>query len=64
MLRILRKTILKYKREEIHVHLWLIHVETENYILTETTKFCKATILQLKNKYIFKNTMKIMVIAP
>ena len=49
MPRIIRKAILKYKKEEIQVHLWLIHVETENYILTETTKFCKAIILQLKN---------------
>ena len=28
-----------------HVYLWLIHVE-----VCQKTKFCKAVILQLKNK--------------
>jgi len=41
----------KFKRERIYVYLWLIHVE----VWQKTTKFCKAIILQLKNKSIFKN---------
>ena len=35
-----------YKR---YVHLWLIHDD----VWQKTTKFCKAIILQLKNKYLF-----------
>ena len=34
----------RFKRERIHVYLWLIHVE----VWQKTTKFCKAIILQLK----------------
>ena len=30
----------------MYVHLWLIHVD----IWQKATKFCKAIILQLKNK--------------
>ena len=33
-----------FKREEIYVHLWLIHVE----VWQKITKFCKAIILQFK----------------
>ena len=36
----------RFKREGIYVYLWLIHVEVRQ----KTTKFCKAIILQLKNK--------------
>ena len=36
----------QFKREWIYVYLWLIHVE----VWQKTTKFCKAIILQLKNK--------------
>ena len=36
----------RFKNEGIYVHLWLIHVE----VWQKTTKFCKAIILQLKNK--------------
>ena len=36
-----------FKREETHVYLWLIHVE----VWQKTTKFCKAIILKLKNKF-------------
>ena len=36
----------RFKREGIYVHLWLIHVE----VWQKTTKFCKAIILQFKNK--------------
>ena len=36
----------RFKREGIYVHLWLIHVE----VWQKTTKFCKAILLQLKNK--------------
>ena len=32
----------RFKREEIYVYLWLIHVE----VLQETAKFYKAIILQ------------------
>ena len=32
-----------FKREGIHVYLWLIHAEVRQ----KTTKFCKAFILQL-----------------
>ena len=34
------------RREGTYVCLWLIHVD----IWQKTTKFCKAIILQLKNK--------------
>ena len=36
----------RYKREGIHVYLWLIHGEVSQ----TTTKVCKAIILQSKNK--------------
>ena len=36
----------RFKREGIYVYLWLIHVEVSQ----ERTKFCKAIILQFKNK--------------
>ena len=42
-----RQTGGRFKREAIYVHLWLIHVE----VWQKTTTFCKAIILQLKNKY-------------
>ena len=35
-----------FKTEVTYVYQWLIHVD----ILQKTTKFCKAIILQLKNK--------------
>ena len=41
----------RLKRQGIYAYLWLIHVE----VFQKTTKFCKAIILRLKNKYIFKN---------
>ena len=37
----------RFIREGIYVYLWLIHVEVSQ----KTTKFCKAVILQLKNKF-------------
>ena len=37
-----------FKREGIYVNPWLILVE----VLQKTTKFCKAIILQIKNKLI------------
>ena len=40
----------RFKREGIYVYLWLIHVE----VWQKATKFCKAIILQLKNKLIKK----------
>ena len=40
----------RFKREGIYVYLWLIHVEVQQ----KTTKFCKAIILQFKNKLIKK----------
>ena len=36
----------KFKTEEMYVYLWLIHVEVGQ----KRIKFCKAIILQLKNK--------------
>ena len=36
----------RFKRVGTYVYLWLIHVD----IWQKTTKFCKAIILQLKNK--------------
>ena len=39
----------RFKREGAYVHLWLIHVD-----VWQKTKFCKAIILQLKNKLIKK----------
>ena len=38
----------KFKREGTYVYLWLIHGD----IWQKTTKFCRAIILQLKNKSI------------
>jgi len=32
----------RFKREEIHVYLWQIHIEVSQ----KTTKFCKAIFLQ------------------
>jgi len=36
----------RFKRDGIYIYLWLIHIE----VWKKTTKFCKAIILQLKNK--------------
>ena len=36
----------RFRREGTYVNLWLIHVD----VLQKPTKFCKAIILQLKNK--------------
>ena len=36
----------KFKREGTYIHLWVIHVD----VWYKTTKFCRATILQFKNK--------------
>ena len=36
----------RFKRKEIYVYLWLIHVE----VWQKTTQFCKAIVLQLKKK--------------
>ena len=41
-----RETGGRFKREGTYVYLWLIHAD----VLQKTTKFCKAIILQLKNK--------------
>ena len=40
----------------MYVYLQLIHVDVGQ----KTTKFCKAIILQLKNKHIFKKAKKIL----
>ena len=40
----------KFKREGIYVYLWLIY--------SDKKKFCKAIILQLKNKYFLKEKNK------
>ena len=50
-----------FKREGIYVYLWLIHAE----VWQKTTKFCKAVILQLKNKLIKQklNIQKTKIIA-
>ena len=37
----------RFKREGTHAYLWLIHAEVQH----KATKFCKAIILQLKNKF-------------
>ena len=37
----------RFKKERIYVHLWLMHVK----VWQKITKFCKAIILQLKNKF-------------
>ena len=42
----------RFKKEEIYVYLWLIHVE----VLQKATKFCKAIILQ--KKFFLKNEKK------
>ena len=44
----------RFKREGIHVYLWQIHVEAWQ----KARKFCKAIILQLKNKLILKKKKK------
>ena len=36
-----------FKREGIHVYLWLIHAD----VCQKLTQFCKAITLQLKNKF-------------
>ena len=36
----------RFKREGTYVYLWLIHVD----VWQKPTQFCKAMILQLKNK--------------
>ena len=36
----------RFKREGIHVHLWLIHVD----VWEKPTKYCKAVFFQLKNE--------------
>ena len=36
----------RFKKEEIYLYQWLIHVK----VLQKTTKFCKALILEQKNK--------------
>ena len=41
-------------RKGARLFLWLIHVDVQQ----KTAKFCKAIILQLKNKYIFKSKKK------
>ena len=41
----------RFKREATYVYLWLIHAD----VWQKPTKFCKAIILQLKNKQIFKS---------
>ena len=40
------------QREGTYVQLWLIHAD----VWQKTTKFCKAIILKLKNKYLKKNS--------
>ena len=41
-----REMRLRFKMKMLYVYLWLIDVE----VCQKTTKFCKAIILQLKNK--------------
>ena len=50
--RIGREMGRRHKREGIYVYLWLIHVEVRQ----KTTKFCKAIILQLKNKLVKRSS--------
>ena len=45
----------RFKREGTYVHLWVIHAD----VWQKTTKFCKAIILQLKNKL---KKLKMMVL--
>ena len=45
-----------FKREGTKLYLWLVHVD----VLQKTTKFCKAFILQLKNKYLLKTIFRSM----
>jgi len=40
----------RFKREGTYVYLWLIHAD----VWQKPTKFCKAFILQLKNKFKIK----------
>ena len=40
----------RFKREGTYIHIWLTHFD----VCQTTTKFCKAIILQLKNKLIKK----------
>ena len=47
----------RFKREGAYVHLWLIHVD-----VWQKTKFCKAIILQLKNKLIKKEKKSVVPI--
>ena len=37
----------RFRREGIYVYLWLIHAD----VCQKPTQFCKAIILQLKNKF-------------
>ena len=46
-----RETWGRFEREGIYVYLWLIHAD----VWQKTTHFCKAIILQLKNKLINNN---------
>ena len=39
----------RFKREGTYIYLWQIHVD----VWQKLTKFCKAIILQLKNKQLF-----------
>ena len=41
----------RFKKEGAYVYPWLILVDVRQ----KTKKFCKAIIIQLKNKYIKKN---------
>ena len=41
----------RFKREETHIYLWLIHVD----VWQKPTQYCKAIILQLKMNTLFKN---------
>ena len=44
-------------REGIYAYLWLIYVDVRQ----KTTKFCKAIILQLKNKFLKKLNVSVHI---
>ena len=51
----------RFKREGIHVYLWLIHV----YVWQKLTRYCKAIIFQLKiNKcFVLKKQRKLFFLV-
>ena len=53
-----REIGVRFKREVAYVYLWLIHVD----VWQKPIQFCKANILQLKNKSI-KNFKKFLCLS-